>query len=78
VRVRCLIKGLKESKEMERKDKFFFFFTCLRKREKEGFELVTFASCGVIHSQLSYLMSHDRQGLLTVHVWVWIKSEMDR
>jgi hypothetical protein len=32
----------------------------------------------MIHSQLSYLMSHDRQGLLTVHVWVWIKSEMDR
>jgi hypothetical protein len=26
VRVRCLIKGLKESKEMERKDKFFIFF----------------------------------------------------
>jgi hypothetical protein len=44
VRVRCLIKGLKESKEMERKDKFFFFFTCPRKREKERFKLVIFAS----------------------------------
>jgi hypothetical protein len=76
VRVRCLIKGLKESKEMERKDKFFFFFY-MSTQKGEG-KIQTSDIRFMIHSQLSYLMSHDRQGLLTVHVWVWIKSEMDR